>query len=110
MVLRQLFSLTVAGAVSGLCKQPIARTDFPFHRAAKGSDGTLSKRSYVSDGEVRCQLVCLADFRLINLRPTGGHGNKSVAVRALMEIHSSARDGRNDGLRASGSSLSLLDL
>ena len=69
-VLRQLFSLTVAGAASGLCKQPVARTDFPFHRVAKGGDGTLSKRSYVSDGEVGCQLVCLADFGLVNLRPT----------------------------------------
>ena len=62
MVLRQLFSLTVAGAASELCKQPIARIDFSFHRAAKSGDGTLSKRSYVSDGDVHCQLVCLADF------------------------------------------------
>jgi len=59
VVLRQLFSLTVAGAASGLCKEPIARTDFSFHRAARSGDGTLSKRSYVSDGEVHCQSVCL---------------------------------------------------
>ena len=70
MVLRQLFSLTVAGAVSELCKQLIARTDFPFHRAAKSGDGTLSKRSHVSGGAARCQPVCLADFQLVNLRPT----------------------------------------
>jgi hypothetical protein len=55
VVLRQFFSLTVAGAVSGLCKQQTTRTDFPFHRAAKGDDGTLSKLHHVSDREQRCQ-------------------------------------------------------
>jgi len=51
-------SLTVAGAVSGLRNQSATRTDFPFHRVAKGDDGTSSKRCHVSDHETHCQAVC----------------------------------------------------
>ena len=49
--------------------QVSARTDFPFHRVAKGDDGTLSKRRHVSDGETHCQVVCLDDSRQFVIGP-----------------------------------------
>jgi hypothetical protein len=62
--------LPLRGQRRNCASKQFARTDFPFHRAAKSGDGTLSKRGYVSDGEVRCQLICLADLRFVNLRST----------------------------------------
>ena len=50
--------------------QETALTDFPFHRVAKGDDGTSSKRRYVSDGEKRCQAVCSGDFHQFGVEPS----------------------------------------
>ncbi len=38
---RQYYSLTVAGAVPGLCGLDIARTGFPFHRVAEEQQRNL---------------------------------------------------------------------